>query len=427
MFVKLLEEVVVVLKQGENLIVIYCNNCVVNGLIDCGLLVEKDNIQNFIQIVVQKLVDVQVMQINYEFICGLVDLKFVFILFFFMDNFDLMICLVSYFIYEVVLNDGNKYNVELYFEVGLQWVFDQFYQEVVVESFIEGNLLYFKMGSCNQEILGKKGDDVCIDWGYFYMVVDKENSLCVIGEGKILRKSFIDGKLILFKIDGSDKLVLVCLLGEMKKVEGYLLLGYDDLYFIQYFGENFCLYWNCNGNEIIQLQFVKVDKEYDVVMDKCVVFDVNLMKEVIEVGGCKYVEFCVLVYCQVIVVYKLVEVFNKDLLFFLKENFSNGLIGMVDIIYFFVFLFLVYNLELVKGLMNYIFYYSESGKWNKLFVVYDVGIYLLVNGQIYGGDMLIEELGNMLILSVVIVIVEGNVDYVQKYWDVLIIWIDYLV
>lgn len=297
-----------------------------------------------------------------------------------MDNLDLMTRPVSYLTYEVASNDGNKHNVELYFEAGPQWALDQPHQEAVAESFTEGNLLYLKTGSRNQEILGKKGDDVRIDWGYFYMAADKENSSCATGEGKTLRKSFIDGKLTSSKTDGSDKLALVRSLGETKKAEGHLLLGYDDLYSIQYFGENLRPYWNRNGNETIQSQFAKADKEYDAVMDKCAAFDANLMKEATEVGGRKYAELCALAYRQAIAAHKLVEAPNKDLLFLSKENFSNGSIGTVDITYPSAPLFLVYNPELAKGLMNHIFYYSESGKWNKPFAAHDVGTYPLANG-----------------------------------------------
>lgn len=147
------------------------------------------------------------------------DLKLAFTSPLFMDNLDLMTRPVSYLTYEVASNDGNKHNVELYFEAGPQWALDQPHQEAVAESFTEGNLLYLKTGSRNQEILGKKGDDVRIDWGYFYMAADKENSSCATGEGKTLRKSFIDGKLTSSKTDGSDKLALVRSLGETKKAE----------------------------------------------------------------------------------------------------------------------------------------------------------------------------------------------------------------
>lgn len=156
MLAKLPEEAVAALKQGENLIAIYCNNRVANGLIDCGLLVEKDNTQNFTQTAVQKSVDVQAMQTNYEFTCGPVDLKLAFTSPLFMDNLDLMTRPVSYLTYEVASNDGNKHNVELYFEAGPQWALDQPHQEAVAESFTEGNLLYLKTGSRNQEYWVKR-------------------------------------------------------------------------------------------------------------------------------------------------------------------------------------------------------------------------------------------------------------------------------
>ena len=49
--------------------------------------------------------------------------------------------------------------------------------------------------------------------------------------------------------------------------------------------------------------------------------------------------------------HKLVANGNGELMFFSKENFSNGSIGTVDITYPSSPLFLKYNVELAKGLM----------------------------------------------------------------------------
>ena len=215
-------------------------------------------------------------------------------------------------------------------------------------------------------------------------------------------------------------------IGKTRKASGYLMVGYDDQYSIQYFGTNLRPYWNRNNDSDIMKQLRLAADEYSSLMTRTATFDRQLMDEATTVGGSDYADLCALAYRQAIAAHKLVETPEGEIDWFSKENFSNGSIGTVDITYPSAPMFLVYNPELVKGMMNHIFYYSESGKWNKPFAAHDVGTYPLANGQTYGGDMPVEESGNMLILCAALAKVEGNADYAAKHWNVLSTWANYL-
>ena len=76
--------------------------------------------------------------------------------------------------------------------------------------------------------------------------------------------------------------------------------------------------------------------------------------------------------------------------------------------------------------MTSIFEYSRSGRWTKPFAAHDLGTYPRANGQVYGGDMPLEEAGNMLTLAAILTDLDGNVNYVSKYWDIMQTWADYL-
>ena len=428
-YMKLPEEVVASLKKGENLIAAHCHNRVGNGLLDFGLVVEKDDTSVLTAEAEQTSADVQATQTYYSFTCGPVNLDITFTAPMLMEDLDLLTRPVNYLSYYTTSTDGKEHEVELYFEAGPQWAIDQSSQRSVSKTGQHEQLVYASTGSASQDILAKRGDDLRIDWGYFYLAAPKTDQVAVAcGNGTQLRQSFIDGQALAANpTDGADKLALTCDLGKEKQASGYIMLAYDDIYSIQYFGRNLRPYWNRNENETIFSQMQKAQAEYASLMKRCADFDVQLMSDAETAGGRQYAELCALAYRQVLAAHKLVQSPEGELLYLSKENFSNGCINTVDLTYPSAPLFLVYNPELEKGMMNGIFYYSESGKWDKPFAAHDLGTYPLANGQVYGGDMPVEESGNMLILSAAIAAVEGNAAYAEKHWDVLTTWTNYLV
>lgn len=428
--VKVPAEIAATLTPGEHILAAECWNPHGNGLLDFGLLVQKEMRTALEKTAVQTSANVQATQTHYTFTCGEVDLKLTFTAPLFMDNLDLLSRPVNYISYEASSNDGKAHNIEFYFEASPRWAIDQPYQEAVSECFEEGNLVFVKAGSKEQNILGKRGDDLRIDWGYFYMAADKKNTTANIGLSETLRNDFVNGTTSQTSASGENataKMALTTTYGATEKAAGKLMIGYDDIYSIQYFGDNLRPYWNRKGDKTILGEFAAADKEYAQLMNKCYAFDKKLIEDATEAGGRKYAELCALAYRQAIAAHKLVEAPNGDLMFLSKENDSNGSIGTVDITYPSAPMFLYFNPELAKALMNHIYYYSESGKWAKPFPAHDVGTYPLANGQTYGGDMPIEEGGNMIIITAAVCDQEGNASYAEKHWDTLTTWTDYLV
>jgi hypothetical protein len=418
------------LKPGKNVLAAHCTNRGGEALVDMGLSVEVPATRYMEQTAQQTAVDVQATQTHYTFTCGAVELTLTFTAPLLLDNLEWVSRPVNYISYCVTPTDGAAHDVSVYFEASPAWAVDKPYQRSRAESIKKDGLAYLKTGSETQHILGKKGDDVRIDWGHFYLCgEDTPSYRYLTGKPDGLREAFAQCAALAPQPEGAhDHLAVVHTLGKVSRAaSGKIMMGYDDLYSIQYFNENLRPYWNSDGQRDIFDAFARAHAEYKQVIKKCNAFDAVLMREAIAVGGKEYAELCALAYRQAIAAHKLVKAPNGDLLFLSKENFSNGSIGTVDITYPSAPLFLLYNPELCKGLLNHIFYYSESGKWTKPFAAHDVGTYPIANGQTYGGDMPLEESGNMLIITAAIAQREGHAQYAGKHWETLTTWTNYLV
>ncbi|THG51978.1 DUF4965 domain-containing protein, partial [Bacteroides faecichinchillae] len=209
--------------------------------------------------------------------------------------------------------------------------------------------------------------------------------------------------------------------------EGFMMIGYDDIYSIEYMYEKRMGYWKHDGKITIFDAFENLRDNYQPIMERCRALDAMIYDDAEKAGGKKYAEICSVAYRQVMSAHKLFTDKEGNLMWFSKENNSNGCVNTVDLTYPSAPLFLIYNPDLQKAMMTSIFEYSASGRWNKPFPAHDLGTYPIANGQVYGGDMPIEEGGNMVILAAAISKIEGNADYVKKYWDILTTWTNYLV
>ncbi|WP_443946874.1 glutaminase domain-containing protein [Pedobacter sp. AW1-32] len=418
------------LKKGKNVLAIHIKNTAGGQWLDAGLVYEKP-VAAYQNILLAKQNDVQISatQTKYDFSCGPVNLNLDFTSPLLMNDLDLMARPISYVSFKVKSTDGKTHNAQVYFGVSSDLAANTPFQQVNAEKMRTGELSVLKAGTVEQPILQKKGDDLRIDWGHVLVATDLNNGKQFIATEAESIKNFVSGSVSETKNISGKSLSLTTVLSFTagnKATEKVALLAYDDNEAIQYFGQNLKSWWNKKGDQNILSLLEKADEEYTNVLKKSTDFDAKFHEDNVKAGGEKYAHLSDIAYRQAISAHKLVESPDGELLFLSKENYSNGSINTVDITYPSAPLFLVYNPDLLKGMMNGIFHYSETGKWTKPFAAHDLGTYPLANGQTYGEDMPVEESGNMIILTAAIAKVEGNAEYARKHWKTLSIWADYL-
>ncbi|MEO5891878.1 MAG: DUF4965 domain-containing protein [Ferruginibacter sp.] len=429
LYLPIKDEIKSKLQKGDNLIAIHVINTGGGALLDAGLVDEpKEDVNEAIQTAVQKTVIINATQTAYEFTCGSVDLALTFTSPLLIKELDLLARPVSYISTKVKSNDGATHDVQLYFGASTDIAANTPTQQIVASKYTSGRLSVLKAGTKEQPILQKKGDDLRIDWGYMYIAVPSEASVkqSITADQELVKafdagaKQVATGKHLLL-----NTILPLGKIGSTEK-EQLILIGYDDIYSIQYFSKNLRPWWKKTAANTIEQQLQQAAADYKTTIKKCEALNKLIYDDAVKAGGENYAKLCELAYRQSIAAHKLLKSPEGEILFLSKENYSNGSINTVDITYPSAPLFLAYNPELLKGMMNGIFYYSESGRWKKPFPSHDLGTYPLANGQTYGEDMPIEECGNMVILTAAIAKAEGNASYAKKHWKTLVIWADYL-
>lgn len=114
-------------------------------------------------------------QTFYTFRCGPVDLDVIFTAPMLMDDLNVMTSL-NYLTYQVRSTDGASHDVQIYVEATPQWAVDKIEQPVTFEKGSKNGISYLKTGTTEQAVLGKKGDDLRIDCGYFYLASPENSS-----------------------------------------------------------------------------------------------------------------------------------------------------------------------------------------------------------------------------------------------------------
>ena len=426
------------LQTGKNVLAVHCVSPRGGSFIDVGIVNPMRAAS--ITTATQTGVTVSATQTTYTFTAGPVRLALNFRSPLLLDELDVAARPITYVTFNAQSSDGKPHSVQVFFDELGTLATNTIGQEVVAKAGQTAGLTYQMIGTETQSILYRKGDNVRIDWGYAYQAVaEQPGNQTASGMADALKKAFLTtGQLPATTTQSAPRAAVdmaiasVLDLGNVTKpTSKYLMLAYDDLYSVQYFRQNLRPWWRRDEKMTMPALLQTAQKDYTRLEQKCNTFDAKLRADAQKAGGKQYADLCVLAYRQAIAAHKIVAGPKGDrtdapVFFFSKENFSNGSIGTVDITYPSAPLFLLYNPTLLKGMMEPIFQYSESGRWTKPFAAHDVGTYPQANGQTYGEDMPVEESGNMLLLTGAIAGAEGNANYAKQHWKTLTTWVEYL-
>lgn len=291
------------------------------------------------------------------------------------------------------------------------------------------------MGKAKQTPLNNSGDIVDIDWGYLYLAAESK---------KDIQLNYDNAVGLVATFDLSQK--------EGKKE---LLVAYDDISSIQYFGQVKSGLWFEN-EETLFSRLVNACKESRERENSRERVDFEIRNKSQKIGGNSYELITSLSYRQAIGAHKLIKNENEELIYLSKECSSNGCIGTVDISYPSIPLFLAYQPELVNAMLRPIFKFSKQPVWEFDYAPHDVGRYPYATGQVYGlmddkylgvedtpimysqypkgqiiynenMQMPIEESGNMLIMVSLAFLSGASDKTIKENRKLLDKWADYLV
>lgn len=331
-----------------------------------------------------------------------------------LDDLYMLANICSYIDTEVEVRDGEEHSVSVKITADEMLCCGKTKSDVVktTESFEE--LSAVRMGKIKQRPLHASGDGVAADWGYIYMC-----------GGKALAEA--EGV-------ASEHSAVI-----KDKASFSTIIAYDDAYSIVYFGEKLRGLWTEKFENAMQ-SIAYCANHRDELFASILTQEEKILSDA-EPFGEAYQKILSAASRQVLAAHKLVRDNGGNLLYLSKECHSNGCINTVDVSYPAIPMYLLYNPELVKAMLTGVFRFAHSSMWKYDFAPHDIGRYPLANGQVYGlaggykikkpryflkFQMPVEECGNMLIMTYAYYKASGDKQLLEKYFDTLNKWADYL-
>ena len=211
---------------------------------------------------------------------------------------------VTYLTWDLRSTDGKTHDATVYYDNSAELVVNEPKQEVVWSRPEVAGLTVMKIGSKDQPVLKKAGDDRRIDWGYR-----------VRGRAEGRRRFHGDCRPMPRRVPRSPKrahcpsrTIRTCRVRPKRigpcwlarsnwarsarsRFRGIFSIAYDDEYSIEYLGTKLRPYWRRGGMEAAEM-LQTAEKQYADLCKRCETFDKQLMADAATVGGPDYADFC---------------------------------------------------------------------------------------------------------------------------------------
>ncbi len=365
----------------------------------------------------------------------------------FPQDLDLLSRPVTYLTWTARSTDGAPHTVDALLDVNPEIAVDRGTDAVTWGRSRTGTLDVLNVGSRDQRVLDKSGDNLRIDWGYFHLAVPnaEHGATALVAHDQIEKawNAFVkDGTLtepdsLEFPASAREygaHLNAVVHLGSVGATEAsqHVLVSYTDNFAIEYLNQRLHPWWQRN-KQTVAAMLDQAEQQYAQLDARGLAYDKQLDTDMTAAGGADYSYLTNLAYRQSLAACELTADTTGTPLYFCKENFSNGCTGTVDVMYPQSPILFFFNPALMEAQIEPVLRYSALPRWKFPFSPHDIGQYPLANGQVYGGgeqteddQQPVEESGNMLIMADALAHTQGNAHVAEHYWAEFTKWADYL-
>ena len=342
------------------------------------------------------------------------------------DDLDTLTTPITFVDFAIASTDGQAHDALLSFNVSDELCYDGASRpQMISDAYTMDGLNIAYAGRAQQNVLGHSGDLITIDWGYLYMAsAQKVDDLCMRWDVK----------------------------ATAQKQSAYVLLAYEDIASINYFGVP-CRAWYARHGKTIMDAILEFNDKHDALLKQCEALDARVLGDAVKVGGEDYRLIVAASWRHTFAAHKIIATPDGELAMLSKENNSNGCIGTVDVSYPSTPMLLRYCPELVNALCRPVLEFASMPVWDKDFAPHDVGRYPYATGQVYAAkkhmpcgsvhppyylysaqadvyndryQMPVEECGNMLVMMWAAIDFGASDDLAQSYMDMLRKWVRYL-